>query len=26
VHIEVRPGAGDPVDPYQAFIAHGLKP
>ena len=26
VHIEVRPGAGDPVDPYQAMIAHGLKP
>jgi murein DD-endopeptidase MepM/ murein hydrolase activator NlpD len=26
VHIEVRPGGGDPVDPYQAMIAHGLKP
>jgi murein DD-endopeptidase MepM/ murein hydrolase activator NlpD len=26
VHIEVRPGAGDPVDPYAAMIAHGLKP
>jgi len=26
VHIEVRPGGGDPVDPHQALIAHGLKP
>jgi murein DD-endopeptidase MepM/ murein hydrolase activator NlpD len=26
VHIEVRPGAGDPVDPYTAFIAHGVTP
>jgi murein DD-endopeptidase MepM/ murein hydrolase activator NlpD len=26
VHIEVRPGAGDPVDPYTAMIAHGLQP
>ena len=26
VHIEVRPGAGDPVDPYTAMVAHGLKP
>ena len=26
VHIEVRPGAGDPVDPYAAMIAHGLQP
>lgn len=26
VHIEVRPGAGDPVDPYAAMIAHGLHP
>ncbi|NUS49700.1 MAG: M23 family metallopeptidase, partial [Nocardioidaceae bacterium] len=26
VHIEVRPGAGDPVDPYAAFIAHGITP
>ena len=26
VHVEVRPGAGDPVDPYTAMIAHGLKP
>ena len=26
VHLEVRPGAGDPVDPYRALIARGLKP
>jgi murein DD-endopeptidase MepM/ murein hydrolase activator NlpD len=26
VHIEVRPGAGDPVDPFTAFIAHGVTP
>jgi murein DD-endopeptidase MepM/ murein hydrolase activator NlpD len=26
VHIEVRPGAGDPVDPYAAMLAHGLHP
>jgi len=26
VHLEVRPGAGDPVDPYQALVAHGLHP
>ena len=26
VHIEVRPGGGDPVDPHSAMIAHGLKP
>lgn len=26
VHIEVRPGAGDPVDPYPAFQVHGLTP
>ncbi len=24
LHIEVRPGAGDPVDPYAAFQAHGI--
>lgn len=24
LHIEVRPGAGDPVDPYAAFAAHGV--
>ncbi|MGN6781047.1 MAG: M23 family metallopeptidase [Marmoricola sp.] len=26
VHIEVRPGGGDPVDPYEAFIQHGVHP
>ncbi|WP_310964514.1 M23 family metallopeptidase [Nocardioides terrisoli] len=26
VHIEVRPGGGDPVDPYPAFIQHGVTP
>lgn len=26
VHIEVRPGAGDPVDPYAAMSVHGLNP
>jgi murein DD-endopeptidase MepM/ murein hydrolase activator NlpD len=26
LHLEVRPGAGDAVDPYAAFIAHGLQP
>lgn len=26
VHIEVRPGGGDPVDPYTAMIYHGLQP
>ena len=26
VHIEVRPGGGDPIDPYYAFIAHGYTP
>ncbi|MEO5708959.1 MAG: M23 family metallopeptidase [Nocardioidaceae bacterium] len=26
VHLEVRPGAGDPVDPYAAMLTHGLKP
>jgi len=24
LHIEVRPGGGDPVDPYEAFLVHGL--
>jgi murein DD-endopeptidase MepM/ murein hydrolase activator NlpD len=26
LHLEVRPGAGDAVDPYAALIAHGLTP
>jgi murein DD-endopeptidase MepM/ murein hydrolase activator NlpD len=26
LHLEVRPGAGDPVDPYSALIAHGVNP
>ncbi|MGN6162744.1 MAG: M23 family metallopeptidase [Marmoricola sp.] len=26
VHIEVRPGGGDPVDPFPAFLAHGVTP
>jgi murein DD-endopeptidase MepM/ murein hydrolase activator NlpD len=26
VHLEVRPGGGDPVDPYQALIFHGVHP
>ncbi|MCZ4497949.1 MAG: Glycyl-glycine endopeptidase precursor [Marmoricola sp.] len=26
VHIEVRPGGGDPVDPYPAFVFHGVTP
>ena len=26
VHVEVRPGGGDPVDPYQALLVHGVKP
>jgi murein DD-endopeptidase MepM/ murein hydrolase activator NlpD len=26
LHLEVRPGAGDPVDPYSALLAHGLQP
>jgi murein DD-endopeptidase MepM/ murein hydrolase activator NlpD len=26
LHVEVRPGAGDPVDPYQAFVFHGITP
>ena len=24
LHLEVRPGGGDPVDPYQALIFHGV--
>lgn len=26
LHLEVRPGAGDPVDPYAALLAHGIHP
>ncbi len=26
VHVEVRPGAGDPVDPFTALVAHGVHP
>ena len=26
LHLEVRPGAGDPVDPYAALSVHGLLP
>jgi murein DD-endopeptidase MepM/ murein hydrolase activator NlpD len=26
LHLEVRPGAGDPVDPYEALRVHGLNP
>lgn len=26
VHIEVRPGGGEPVDPYPEFVAHGVTP
>jgi murein DD-endopeptidase MepM/ murein hydrolase activator NlpD len=26
LHLEVRPGAGDPVDPYSALVVHGLHP
>ena len=26
LHLEVRPGAGDPVDPYTALSVHGLTP
>ena len=26
LHVEVRPGGGDPVDPYAALIAHGVTP
>jgi murein DD-endopeptidase MepM/ murein hydrolase activator NlpD len=26
LHLEVRPGAGDPVDPYAALIANGVNP
>ena len=26
LHLEVRPGGGDPVDPDQALVYHGVKP
>lgn len=26
LHLEVRPGAGDPVDPYDAMVVHGVTP
>jgi hypothetical protein len=26
LHLEVRPGAGDPVDPYGALLVHGVQP
>ena len=26
LHVEVRPGGGDPVDPREAFIVHGVTP
>ena len=26
LHLEVRPGAGDPGDPYAAMLVHGLQP
>lgn len=26
LHLEVRPGAGDPVDPFSALTVHGLSP
>ena len=26
LHLEVRPGAGDPVDPFGAFVEHGIVP
>lgn len=26
LHLEVRPGAGDPVDPFTALLQHGLTP
>jgi len=26
LHLEVRPGGGDPVDPFQALVVHGITP
>lgn len=26
LHLEVRPGGGDPVDPYQALVVNGITP
>ena len=26
LHLEVRPGGGDPVDPFDAFVDHGIVP
>ena len=26
LHLEVLPGAGDPVDPHDALAVHGLRP
>ena len=26
LHLEVRPGGGDPVDPYSALVVHGVTP
>ncbi len=26
LHLEVRPGGGDPVDPYSALVVHGVQP
>ncbi len=26
LHVEVRPGGGDPVDPREAFVVHGVTP
>ena len=26
LHLEVRPGAGDAVDPFEALVVHGLRP